>query len=192
MTKFLFALVIIITASLPAFAQEDKSTINAFVGYSYLRVKGEDVSPTVRIHGANLNGWQGNATYFFSEYFGATADIAGNYGRIRATVKTPVGTFTDSVSARLHTFHVGPTARYGVSKATVFARALVGAARLSGGGFDAEYSFSYAIGAGADWPLSKRFAIRVAQLEYVSTDFDSPTGDRQHGFRYSTGIVGRF
>ena len=198
MLKKILTLIIIVTAlSASAIAQEPAHKFDGFVGYSYLRLKGErlpeDSALSLKRESANLNGWQGSGTYYVVDNLGLTADFAGNYGRVRFTTSSALSPvrFTEDFSVRLHTFHFGPTVRHGVGRATFSAHALLGVARLSGDG-ESDTAFSGAFGVGVDWRLNKRFSVRVGQFSYMFSRFDSPGERTQDGFRYSGGIVGHF
>src|SRR5438309_369221 len=64
------------------------------------------------------------------------------------------------------------------------------------------YSYLRNSGGGVDIGLSRHFAIRAAQVDYLRTNFSSAdalstglfgnTNGRQNSFRYSAGIVFRF
>ena len=63
-------------------------------------------------------------------------------------------------------------------------------------------AFAMAFGGGVDIGLSRHFAIRAAQVDYLYTNFNSidalasglstTTGNHQNSFRYSGGVVWRF
>ena len=112
-------------------------------------------------------------------------------------------------------FLFGRTAAAYFGKTSVFGHALFGQqhASLSAGvsvpilggisaPIDSSNAFAMAFGGGVDIGLSKHFAIRAAQLDYVRTSFNSidalasglstNLNDHQNSFRYSGGVVWRF
>src|SRR2546422_10348292 len=112
-------------------------------------------------------------------------------------------------------FLFGPTATTSFGRTSVFGHALFGQAlsNLSGGislpiiggissGVTSATAFAMAFGGGVDIGLSRHFAIRVAQVDYLRTNFRSAgalsTGllsninGHQNSYRYSAGIVFRF
>jgi len=55
--------------------------------------------------------------------------------------------------------------------------------------------WDFVVGGGFDIPVSKSFAIRPVQFDYVLTRFGNQLGggnNSQHNFRYQAGIVFRF
>ncbi len=176
-----------------------KATI--FGGYSYLRNSSN-----------GFNGWDGQVTANFGRYFGATADISGEYRTATSLVFTG---FSGSANQRLYNFLFGPTVTGRFGKNAVFGHALFGAARSSLGagiaipiiggistGLTSATAFAMAFGGGLDIGLSDHFAIRPAQVDYLYTRFNSvdalttglatTTTGHQNSFRYSAGIVFRF
>ena len=87
----------------------------------------------------------------------------------------------------------GPVVRFtNHSKVTPFAHALFGGVHgsASSGSFGAgETDFSWAAGGGIDVGLNHRFAVRLAQADFLQTRFGSTS---QNNFRYSAGIVIKF
>jgi hypothetical protein len=182
--------------------QPDFSKVEAFAGYSYLRNSGN-----------NFNGWEGQVTWNFNRYLGATADFSGHYRT--AAAFSPVSGFSASANQRLYNFLFGPTVTTRFGKHSVFGHALFGAAHSSvGAGFTVPIfggfstsvndatAFGMALGGGVDIGLNRMFAIRAAQVDYLYTHFNSldalttgfsnNTSDHQNSFRYSGGIVLRF
>ena len=59
---------------------------------------------------------------------------------------------------------------------------------------EAELEDAIAAGVGLDWTLTRHFAVRLAQIDYLMTRFYDPFGSRflQNNARYSGGLVFRF
>lgn len=129
----------------------------------------------------NLNGWNASVSGYFTKYLGISGDFSGAYG-------TPFG-----VSTKLHTFMFGPIVHFpNSSKITPFAHALFGGAHLNASAFElsgAQTKFAWAAGGGLDANLNSRFAVRLAQVDFLQTRFVDLT---QNNFRYSAGIVIKF
>ncbi|MFL6299069.1 MAG: hypothetical protein ACJ71N_00510 [Terriglobales bacterium] len=182
--------------------QTEYSKVDAFAGYSYLRNSGN-----------GFNGWEGQLTYNFNHFLGATADFSGHYRT--AAGFSPLSGFSASANQRMYTFLFGPTATARFGKHDVFAHALFGGVHSSvGAGFSIPIlgsfntgvndatAFGMALGGGVDIGLSRRFAIRAAQVDYLYTHFNTfdalttgfanNTNNHQNSFRYSAGIVFRF
>jgi opacity protein-like surface antigen len=151
--------------------------VDVFGGYQYTRVD----TGIPGVGSINLNGWNAALDGYFTKYLGVSADFSGAYG-------SPFG-----VSTKLHTFMFGPIVRFpNSSKITPFAHALFGGGHLSasfGGLSGGETDFAWAAGGGLDANISSRFAVRLAQADFLQTRIG---GENQNNFRYSAGIVVKF
>jgi Outer membrane protein beta-barrel domain len=167
------SILLVLSCSTPA---QDNSKVNIFGGYQFTHVAlGHD------INGFNLNGWNASLSGYLSRYFGVSADFSGNYG-------SPFG-----VSNKTYTYLIGPVARFSNrSKMTPFGHVLFGGAHLNAsslgiGGSD--NAFSWAIGGGVDVYENSRFSVRLAQADWLRTQFADST---QSNFRCSGGVVLKF
>ena len=173
----------LLSLSLVAFGQERGEAPKAeiFGGYQYFHAN----SGMSGLGGFNLNGWNASASGFFSRNLGVTADFSGSYG-------TP-SVLGVGVKTNFYTFLFGPTVRVpNSSRLTPFAHVLFGGGRLSGSAFGVSASstdFTWAAGGGVDVNLSRNFAIRLGQADFLQTRV---AGSSQNNFRYSTGIVLKF
>ena len=172
-----------------------------FGGYSYLRNNSN-----------GFNGWEGQGTFNFNRYLGVTADVSGSS-------LTPFSFSALGASAstyqHLTTYLFGPTVTSSLGRSAVFAHALFGEARSSLragvnipiiGGISTDLTsanaFATAFGGGLDIGVTRHFAIRAVQVDYLRTQFSATDalttglstslGNRQNSFRYSAGIVFRF
>jgi opacity protein-like surface antigen len=167
---------ILLLAAYSVVAQENNSKADIFVGYQYTHVAlGHD------INGFNLNGWNASVSGYFNKYLGISTDLSGGYG-------SPFG-----VSTRTYTHLFGPIVRFpNSSKMIPFGHVLFGGAHLGADGFNlsgSDNSFSWAMGGGVDVKVSPRFAVRLAQADWLRTQFADST---QSNFRYSGGLVFKF
>ena len=162
--------------------------------------------------GNNFNGWDGQGTFNFARHFGVTADFSGNSKQLAG-----ISFLGFSAGTQQHMYNAlfGPTATAYFGKSSVFGHALFGVAHsnLSAGvsapivgGISAPLtsanSFAMAFGGGVDIGLSKHFAIRAAQIDYIRTSFNTTDAlasglstslnNNQNSFRYSGGVVFRF
>ncbi|MBZ5722260.1 MAG: hypothetical protein LAO03_17960 [Acidobacteriia bacterium] len=189
-------------SSEPKTAVEDNAgRATLFGGYNYLRNNGN-----------GSNGWQGQGTFNFTRHLGVTADVSGDY---RTPISVNILGVTASAHQRLYTYLFGPTVTTSFGRTSVFGHALFGEAHSSLGagitlpiiggistGLTSANAFAMAFGGGVDIGLSRHFAIRAAQVDYLRTQFSATdaliTGlstnlsDSQNSFRYSGGIVFRF
>lgn len=172
-----------------------------FAGYSLLHN-----------NSTNFNGWDAQGTFNVVPHFGITADFSGNSRQLNGV--SFLG-FSAGTQQHLYNFLFGPTATAYFGKSSVFGHALFGQehATLSAGvtipivggisaPIDSASAFAMAFGGGVDIGLSKHFAIRAAQLDYIRTSFNSTDAlafglstdlnNHQNSFRYSGGIIWRF
>jgi hypothetical protein len=160
----------------------------------------------------NFSGWDTQGTFNFTRNFGITADVSGDSRQLAGI--SLLG-FSAGTHQHLYNFLFGPTATAYFGKSSVFGHALFGVAHsnlAAGvsvpilGGLSAPLNsgnaFAMAFGGGVDIGLSKHFAIRAAQVDFIRTNFNSVdalasglstgTGNNQNSFRYSGGVVWRF
>ena len=153
----------VLSLSLVAFGQERGEAPKAeiFGGYQYFHAN----SGVSGLSGFNLNGWNASASGFFSRNLGVTADFSGSYG-------TPSVLGVD-VKTNFYTFLFGPTVRVpNSSRLTPFAHVLFGGGRLSGSAFGVSASstdFTWAAGGGVDANLTRNFAIRLGQADFLQS-----------------------
>jgi opacity protein-like surface antigen len=168
-------------ASLPMYAQDETTKGEVFGGYQFFHVN----SGISGVDGFNLNGWNASASGYFSRYLGVTGDFGGVYG-------TPSFGGT-GIQTNLYTFLFGPSVRFpNSSRLTPFAHALFGGGRISGSAFGGSLSstdFTWAAGGGLDVNLSRNFAVRIGQADFLQTRV---AGSGQNNLRFSTGIVLKF
>jgi opacity protein-like surface antigen len=180
MRKLLVLAALLVFVSGAAMAQ-DHPKAELFGGYSYMRV-----NPGSGFSGINLpTGWHASVAGNFNDWFGIAGDFSGNYGS-----PSILGL---SVDTKVHTYTFGPRISYRKNeKITPFAHAMFGGANVRGSAFGvgvSESGFAMTLGGGVDAKINDHFAFRVAQFDYVMTRI---SGDNQHNFRISTGIVIRF
>jgi hypothetical protein len=197
---------VILFALLPSLVMAQETAApkaEIFGGYSYL---GNNSN--------GFNGFTGQGTVNLSRYFGVTAQVDGNYRSAANLSSFSILGISPSANQHLYDFLAGPTATARFGKNSVFAHALFGVAHSSlnagvglpiiGGistGLTSASGFAMAFGGGVDLGLTRRIALRVAQIDYLRTQFNatdalltglSTTGARQNSWRYSAGIVFRF
>nr|HEV7955177.1 hypothetical protein [Candidatus Acidoferrales bacterium] len=52
--------------------------------------------------------------------------------------------------------------------------------------------FNFTAGGGVDWKINHGFSVRLAQAEYLHTQFANAVNNSQSNFRLSTGVVFSF
>lgn len=175
-----------------ASAQDDSPKVEAFGGYSYLRVNPGSGAP-----GENFNGGSGSLAYNLTPMFGIVGDFGGYHWS-----QSGLGLDTNVVS-----YLFGPKVALRHGPITPFAQVLFGGAHASFSGLNecdtarlhregdcqsfntSENAFSMALGGGVDWNATTHIGIRFIQAEYLLTRFG---GDSQNNARISTGVVFRF
>jgi len=176
-----------------AVAQDDAPKVEAFGGYSYLRV-----NPGFGAPGLNFNGGSGSVGYNFTSWLGAAADFGGYHWSQSGEDATAV------------TYLFGPKVSFRSGPVTPFAQVLFGGAHLSGSasceevvlgarirpqggvfgcGSGSDNAFALAAGGGLDWNATEHIGIRLIQAEYLMTRFFS---DTQNNARISVGVVFRW
>jgi opacity protein-like surface antigen len=229
MTRFAVATITLtVLISSFALAQDATPKVQVFGGYSFVYEDSGGLSlltvDMVVPHSAgsfgvehSFTGWSAEAQYNANRWIGIAADFGGRY-------RMPITTSTSGVSglpnSTGYSILAGPVVTYRTkSRITPFAHALFGwdrtslsASTLTGVSPPVSYAaatyndFAMALGAGADLKLSRRFAVRLGQLDYFhttvnsnklyGTEFNShlfqgyPT--HQVNLRLSAGIVAQF
>jgi hypothetical protein len=202
-----------------SFAQQETNQVatrgNVYAGYSLLHANndlGSSLGSSNFNLGGNLNGWEGQGTFNFTRHFGVTADFSGNSKQLAGF--SALG-FSAGTQQHMYNMLFGPTVTGYFGKNSVFGHALFGAAHASLnagasvpilGGISAPLNsanaFAMAFGGGLDIGLSRHFAIRAAQVDFIRTNFNSldaiasglgaSTSNNQNNFRYSGGVIWRF
>jgi opacity protein-like surface antigen len=207
-----------------SFAQQESNQAatrgNIYAGYSLLHAPndlgggiGSNIAGSgFNLGGNNLNGWEGQGTFNFTPHFGVTADFSGNSQQLAGV--SFLG-FSAGTQQHMYNMLFGPTVTGYFGKSSVFGHALFGVAHSSlnagvgvpivGGisaPLDSANAFAMAFGGGIDIGLTRHFAIRAAQVDFIRTNFNSldalgsgfadSTSNNQNSFRYSGGIIWRF
>ena len=194
-------------------SSEVPSRGTVYGGYSLLHANNNlNFSSDFTSNSNNFNGWEGQGTFNFARHLGVTADVIGNSNQLAGV---SFAGFSAGVSQHIYEYLFGPTFSTSFGKSSVFVHALFGAARTSlgagvglpvVGGLSAPLTsanaFAMAFGGGLDIGITRSFAIRAAQIDFVRTNFNSidalasgfsgSTANSQNTFRYSGGFVWRF
>ena len=159
--------------------------------YSYLRSN----APPGGCGCFNLNG--GSATFAWAP------KPAGSFALVGDITAAQAGSISSSgYGLTLSAYTVG--ARYrpriGHSPLQPFGQVLVGLAHSSGSlvagpspaASNAGAAFAANLGGGLDLRASRRFAVRLAEADYLLTTFDNGSNNHQNNLRFSSGVVLRF
>jgi opacity protein-like surface antigen len=212
---FLMALMLML-ASLTAFAQTTAPAGEFYGGYQYMRLDTGAVQDAINLAALeagvppfnfgrhqNLNGWSFGAQENLNSWFGGIIDVGGAY-YTNKNISVTSGSETAKLRVRLHsyTFMAGPqfTMRRN-STFQPFARGLIG------GGFvnssanillnnvpliaevkNDDANFAFGGGAGTDMNFSPRLGMRVA-VDYIRTQLFN---DNQNNLRGTVSLVFRW
>jgi hypothetical protein len=173
----------------------DTTKADAFLGYTYVRQTYKDGILPYNVP-FNMNGGSGQFVLYPTSSIGIVAEVAG-------TAASNIG--GNPASGAMFTYLFGPRVTLHRGRLHPYVQALFGEAHLSSGlnyyllstnasGGPANNSFAVAAGVGLDWTLTRHFAVRLAQIDYLMTRFYDPFGNRfiQNNARYSGGVAYRF
>ena len=200
MRKLCFLIAVGCAFGCGAFAQEELSQMDIFVGYSLLRVNMANQVPTF-----NANGGVGTLAWNINNHIGIEAEFAAHYSGNVNDYHLDSTTFTYLFGPRLS---YGRTKRFdpyvhalfggGNDRISVAANSALIPAPVpvpSSGRYKAtQNGFAMAIGGGIDIKISKHVLLRPAQLDYVYTRFETPaflgpSSANQNNFRFAVGVA---
>lgn len=188
MSRTLAAIAISLVFALPSLAQTpqpiENPRLDIFGGYSH-----------VGNYNIGLSGWTAAATWHLTNMIGIEGDLSGGYGSQNLGQAAQIlPNVPQSINSRIHNFDFGPIGTWHPSdtdKYDAFGHLLFGVSHTNvnaAGVGEGDTSFSWVLGAGADYNLTTEWAAR-AQLDWLHTHFfDS---GQNHG-RFSLGVVYKF
>jgi hypothetical protein len=172
---------LVVSLALGIAAQAQSADV--YFGYVYTR-------QTYFGNTVNLNGGDFQIAGYPTRWFGIVGEVTGSEVYSIDGVRTNGAMFTYMGGPRV-TAHYGPVQPY--------FQVLVGGATLnptlqSDLGASSPNSIAVAVGGGVDLRAAHHFFVRLGQVDYLMTDFNSPHSVRfaQNNFRYSAGLVFRF
>jgi hypothetical protein len=169
---------------------QDTPKWEVFGGYSWVRAN-------IVVSGTpfNMNGGSASVAYNLSSWFGLVGDF-GIYEQGQVAGKP----FNLTVTA----YEFGPRVSYRKNAHVVpFAQVLFGGGHTAGTLYSSPLGaglaplgnsngFNFSAGGGLDWKVKHNFSIRLAQAEYLHTQFLNGSNNSQSNFRLSTGVVFSF
>src|SRR5262245_26170807 len=167
MLKYITLISILFVASVTSYAQGEYSRNEVYGTYSYLKADIDFLADE------SLQGWGAGYQMNFHRYIGFVAEFGGNYGSSQFTVAVPGRIILANTDTSLTTYLFGPRATYRTRPVNVYGHFLLGAGRNSAAGVS-NTEFAMAIGGGVDVNLSRRFAIRAGQFDYLPVHSDLP------------------
>ena len=155
-------------------AQDDFPRAEVFGGFSLLNMDMEEVLNVPH----SLYGVQAGIAFNLDEYFGVEADFGGQ--------------FKSEEDLKIHIFEYmfGPRVALRQEKTTLFLHVLWGGINVGGGGYS-HSGFTIEFGGGLDLNMNDRFALRVAQVDWIWSRFVENVGYQWYkdNFRFGFGIV---
>ena len=137
----------------------------------------------------DLNGGGISVAWYFRPRWAGVVEVGGEYAGSGPSTRNSLTLISYLAGAR---YLVPQPWRPGPHTPQIFAQVLLGAAH-SGGGIagaaDETMAFATRMGGGIDVPVSSRFAIRLAQIDYDLTKFVNSTNDHQNNLLLAAGIV---
>jgi hypothetical protein len=163
------AFVIVLFALLGNVQAQEMPRVQVFGGYSFTRFDSQSFGFA---NSSNLNGYTFSPSYNLIYGFGVVAELSGQYNS----------------KLNLRDLSVGPQFLFPRGNKTFFGHLLIGDGRtfVNVGNGTGDTSRAVILGGGMDLDVSKRFAWRVFQVDYVHTNLFS---DPQNNLRFSTGLV---
>ena len=175
--------------SAPSAHAQDAPKWEIFGGYTYMRA-----NIIVNGNQFNMNGGSGSVAYNLNNWFG----LVGDFGI------THSGTTAQPFSLNVYTYEFGPRVSWrNHSKLTPYGQVLIGGGHANGtlytsslgsglAPLGASNDFNFTAGGGVDWKINHGFSVRLAQAEYLHTQFANAVNNSQSNFRLSTGVVFSF
>jgi opacity protein-like surface antigen len=177
MRKLVFVAVLLFGCCVLATAAEVPKA-DVFGGYSYYRCNPDGLKSS-----CDLNGWLASMSVSATNWIAAVGEIGGTYGTV------------DGADVKQMSYLLGPRVFLRKSdRVTPFFHGLAGItfinAKSGNVRFVKENDFTLAFGGGLDLKVTKNFAVRPFQVDYVTFQ-QRFTSFRQNNFRFAAGLVVR-
>jgi len=186
----IFLAAVFALTSAPSAHAQDTPKWEVFGGYTYMHSNIVITNSTF-----NLNGGSGSAAYHVTDWFALVADLGVTHqGAVAAK----------PFSLTITTYEFGPRVIWhNHTHLTPYAQVLMGGGRATGTLYTSSLGtglapigssndFNFSAGGGVDWKINHGFSVRLAQAEYLHTQFPNNVNASQSNFRLSTGVVFSF
>jgi opacity protein-like surface antigen len=179
----------ILLAALPVAAQgssDDASKFEISAGYSWVHARAVTTTGCC----FSMNGGSASVAYRANNWFSVVGDFGGF---------TNGNVLKSGLSLTVYTYTFGP--RVSIRKykhLTLYGQGLFGGGHAagtlytSGAPTSSRNAFAMELGGGVDANISEHFAIRLAQVDYLFTNFPDGFTNHEHNLRITTGLVFRF
>jgi opacity protein-like surface antigen len=195
MKKILLLAAMLLVASMAAYAQDEYPKFELAGTFNFVRAD-IDVFGNESIYGYGIG-----AQYNANKYFGIAGEWTAAHGTSGPATILQDGTTYDipEFDTRVQTLLVGPRVSYRPKAVTVFGHWLLGAGTNKidwGTSSYTKWQFAMAIGGGVDVNVSKNFAIRAVQIDWLPShsNIDNLEGASNYfnNVRYQFGGVIKF
>ncbi len=183
------AAVFALTSAPSAHAQENPKW-EIFAGYTYMHS-----NIIITNAGFNLNGGSGSVAYHLTDWFALVGELdVDSFRRCHRQALHPHHLHLRFRSARfLAQSHAPNSLRTSsVRRRPRWRLALHEFARRRALAIGSSNDFNFTAGGGVDWKVNHRFTVRLAQAEYLHTQFANAVNNSENSFRLSTGVVFTF
>jgi len=203
MTRFFLLLLVALIFAPAAFAQSDYSHYEFYVGYAYERADNNaatfDKNGRAAFNGntvtfaeqkTNYNGFNAEFNQNITRHVGIVTSFTGTYNN-GGYVNTKTGR-EFGANAQRYDLLIGPRYNWRLSGITPFAHAMAGVTHMRVNFDDtlsprkkADTAFAMAFGGGLDVHAGEHIDVRVVQVDYLPTFFNS---EHQDNLRFSAGV----
>jgi len=143
-----------------------------------------------------LNGGGLSGSWNVSSHVAAVAEVSGGVATNGPGTGNTLTLVSYMIGGRYTLPQLAwPHGVHGLKPLQPFAQVLVGVAHAGGGiagAGDSNTEFAARVGGGLDLPISKHFAVRVAQVDYYPTLFKNMSNDHQNNLLVAGGVVYRW
>jgi len=216
MKKLVLVAVFVIGFSIVAVAQEERPAYQFFGGYSslqqqfvYFRAEQRTapegyfiVKPPDKKARTQLNGWNISLAINGKKWLAFITDFSGYYGKVGSPYLFEVSYLETKYPRpwKSHSLLFGPKLSITAGKFTPYIQTLFGDIHTNLGGHqmgatstaqnavkrETLNSFGFALGAGLDVAVNKKFGVRALQAEYVSEKYGT---NQLQNIRVSSGMI---
>jgi outer membrane immunogenic protein len=188
MRSILLVTALLFAGASAAMGQESSFSGDAAVTYQWVHTNaGPGECGCFGLNGGGISGsWNVRGPWSL------VADFSSGYANSAPPAGNSLTLTSMLAGARFQTPRFPRSWLHGASKVQPFAQVLVGAAHAGGGVAgvgDASYGFASRVGGGIDLPVSRRFAVRIIQVDYYLTHIANAVNDRQNNLLIGAGIV---
>ena len=203
MTRFFLLLLVALICAPAAFAQSDYSHYEFYVGYAYERADNNaatfDKNGRAAFNGrtvtfaeqkTNYNGFNAEFNQNITRHVGIVTSLTGTYNNA-GYVDTRTGRGFGARAQR-YDLLIGPRYNWRLSGITPFAHAMACVTHMRVNFDDtlsprrkADTAFAMAFGGGLDVHAGEHLDVRVVQVDYLPTFFNS---EHQDNLRFSAGV----